>query len=250
MNAPKIKTRSRTIAIIGIIWGVLILAYMLLKGGPSGTGYYLLGEWHALAIGALMFASGVAAMMQPSILVGPRRNGSWWRWIAWGILLIAIALDLGFIAWMATTRAEIEARRVRFSKIKGLLQYSSESESQPYWQQKFVGTDLAGYAANASFRNSRTVTDADLPLLTELPRVQFVDLTGTGITDAGLATLADMPRLRRLRLDATGVTDAGLVHIRKMKNLELLAVNDTKITKSGLKQLSDFKHLKIEAGKM
>jgi hypothetical protein len=80
-------------------------------------------------------------------------------------------------------------------------------------------------------------TDAGLEALKDLPGLQLLDLTDSGITDAGLAHLKNLPKLEWLRLDGTEVTDAGLEHIKGMPQLRLIHLYATHVTERGVADL-------------
>ena len=69
-----------------------------------------------------------------------------------------------------------------------------------------------------------------ISLIRSLEELDFspLDLTKPGftshrsVTDAGLVHLRNLPRLRRLNLSRTGVRGPGLVHLRGMKQLKWL----------------------------
>lgn len=245
MNSPKESNRTEVIAVIGVIWGLLIVGYMLFQGGPRGTDYYLLGEWHGLAIGILMIFSGFATINEWEGPAEPWREKPLLHQLGLASLVLLVAADVAFIAWMVNSRAEVKARRVQFHTLQLMLSNSNSAGMQPDWHKRFIGEDVAGYADAAGF-HGRSIVDGHIPLITKLPRVKFISFRDSGITDSGLAVLADMSQLERLNLDRTEVTDAGIAHLRKLTNLKLLSLEDTKVTQIGLQQLSDLKDLKIE----
>lgn len=77
-------------------------------------------------------------------------------------------------------------------------------------------------------------TDAGLESLKDLPGLQILDLTDSGVTDAGLMHLKDLPKLQWLRLDGADVTDAGLEHIKGMTQLRLIHLYATQVTERGV----------------
>lgn len=81
------------------------------------------------------------------------------------------------------------------------------------------------------------VTDAGLAQLRDLPELEWIDLSDTGISDAGLKELARFPKLRSVALHDTQVTDAGLEHLKRLKQLRHIWLLDTKVTREGVKAL-------------
>jgi hypothetical protein len=76
------------------------------------------------------------------------------------------------------------------------------------------------------------VTDATLKPITNLSRLQELDLTDTQITDASLPLIAELENLHTLRLRGTKITDEGFkTHIAPMPSLRLLDLRDTAVTR-------------------
>ncbi|MFL5330140.1 MAG: hypothetical protein ACJ8C4_14660 [Gemmataceae bacterium] len=61
-----------------------------------------------------------------------------------------------------------------------------------------------------------------------------VVLEGTSITDADLALFHDFPRVQSLDLSNTEITDGGLTYLSNLPSLETLIVINTKISPAGL----------------
>ena len=59
----------------------------------------------------------------------------------------------------------------------------------------------------------RSLCDADLAELKEIPHLTSLNLVGCCITDAGIAHLKDVPTIERLEL-SDGITDTGLEHLK------------------------------------
>ena len=91
--------------------------------------------------------------------------------------------------------------------------------------------------------NRIQVPEKLLKLLAEFPKLEVVDLRGSGITDEGLAHLKDLKGLRKLYLGRTEISDAGLKHIAGLAGLEHLILSESKVTDAGLKQLAGLKKL-------
>ena len=79
----------------------------------------------------------------------------------------------------------------------------------------------------------RSLTDAGLTHLRELPGLERLDLSQTRITDSGLEVLGQFPRLESLTLDDTGVTDAGLTALSRLETLRWLSLGGTRTTEAG-----------------
>jgi|GEM_PF-3194631 len=76
------------------------------------------------------------------------------------------------------------------------------------------------------------ITDADLARLPVLRELRVLLLGGTRITDAGLRTLARFPALTVLDLTDTAITDAGLAQLVALSTLTTLIVSGTRITRA------------------
>ena len=74
--------------------------------------------------------------------------------------------------------------------------------------------------------------------LPDLPHLESLNLSGSGIDDDGLVFVARLRQLQTLNLESTGVTDAGLAHVSKLKFLEHLSLNYTGVTDVGMERLA------------
>jgi hypothetical protein len=62
-----------------------------------------------------------------------------------------------------------------------------------------------------------------------------VSLAGTGVTDDDLSLFLDFPRVQILDLSDTAVGDRGMEYLAGLKALELLVIVNTKISQSAIK---------------
>lgn len=93
------------------------------------------------------------------------------------------------------------------------------------------------------------VTDEDLKLIANWPRICMISLRGTNISDAGLAHLKPLTELRDLTLAETRITDAGLAHLREFKSLQNLDLMGTRVTAAGIRELqAALPELKVVSG--
>ena len=89
------------------------------------------------------------------------------------------------------------------------------------------------------------ISDDDLKLLREFPRLQTLYLHHAPITDAGVMNLKGLSSLTKLDLFDTKVTDAGLEHLAEwMPSLESLELNDNVVTDFGLRFLKGLHRLR------
>ncbi|HEX7379673.1 MAG TPA: hypothetical protein VF278_21295 [Pirellulales bacterium] len=90
---------------------------------------------------------------------------------------------------------------------------------------------LRGIAAIESVQMEATrLTDAALPILTELARLRQLDLARSPITDAGVATLNKLSRLRHLDLSYTDVTPLGVARLAPLPALETVVLDPSQFT--------------------
>lgn len=90
----------------------------------------------------------------------------------------------------------------------------------------------------------RNFSDTDANMLSLLPDVTELDVTGTGLTDAALKPISEMSALQSLKLKGTSITDSGLQQIGKLKQLRILDVGQTQVTDEALRELTELKHLR------
>jgi hypothetical protein len=101
------------------------------------------------------------------------------------------------------------------------------------------------HSANRQVELRSTISNADLFLLSRLPHLRVLRLTGTGIGDEGLVHIKGLTGLRCLYLNATQITDAGLSELRGLHDLRMLYFDRTKVTGKGLVNLRKLKRLEI-----
>ncbi len=95
---------------------------------------------------------------------------------------------------------------------------------------------LRGFAGfdTMNLAGCKQVTDRGLLSLSEMPRLQSLNLSGTGITDQGLLALSHFPGLQTLDLSRTRIDGHGLTHLKQQKFLVQLNLTATKLTDNGL----------------
>ncbi len=108
------------------------------------------------------------------------------------------------------------------------------------WTREAGGTalkDKQGRVIGLDLR-STWVTDADLPAIGEIPKLQSLDLSMTRITDHGVRSLKNATGLQVLKLRyAELVTDEGMAVVRSFKQLKEIDLRGTKITDTTLEFL-------------
>jgi internalin A len=112
-----------------------------------------------------------------------------------------------------------------------------------------VKLDGAGRIVGVDLRSS-WITDADMPLLAQLPHLAYLDLSMTRITDRGMQQLKSAPAIVELNLYyAEQITDEGMAAIKGWKHLKRLNVRGTRITDSTLEHATSVPTLEaLDAG--
>ena len=90
--------------------------------------------------------------------------------------------------------------------------------------------------------NVRCVSDKELAVLCNLPKLIELSLGGTAITDTGLAYLSKLTNLQSLSIPGLNITDKGMDYIGTLHSLEILDISEIKLTR--LKYLQGLKNLK------
>jgi hypothetical protein len=97
---------------------------------------------------------------------------------------------------------------------------------------------LAGVrTAETLFIDSPYITDASMPQIGAMSRVDFLDLSNAPITDDGLRHVAGMRQLHTLQLFCPQITDAGLEHLQGLSLLERLRLDSPRLTPAGVRRL-------------
>ncbi len=87
--------------------------------------------------------------------------------------------------------------------------------------------------------NGNRTTDAYLPAIAQLEKIDYLMLTYAQISDEGLRPLMKLP-LGYLRLDGTPVTDAVIPILQECPTLHNVPVGETKMTPAGKAKLADW----------
>lgn len=87
------------------------------------------------------------------------------------------------------------------------------------------------------FSGCKQITDEGLKYLSNLEKLQYLNLDDTNITDVGLKYLKNLKSLKELDLFYTKVTDKGIQELASVKSLTLLMLHGTKVTQKGIDEL-------------
>lgn len=85
---------------------------------------------------------------------------------------------------------------------------------------------------------SRALTDEGLRHLARLPRLEHLDVSGTGITNRCLDILRELPALRTISLAGTRVTDAGVAQLAHCERLESVSLQGTQTGDGAIRALA------------
>ncbi len=107
-------------------------------------------------------------------------------------------------------------------------------EDVGYLKKQFTLRGLAQLKGLATLRPAiESVTDDDLALLTDMPRLRELILSNSGVTDAGLEHIGKLTQLESLSLGGTKITDTGLLKLRSLVNLKFLYLPENSRTGPG-----------------
>ncbi len=146
------------------------------------------------------------------------------------LLLLMLVASAGF-SWLGIRMRRAAAERAVVAKLDHLGPKVTEIGGR-VWSLDF------------SFCQ-RKPTDDDLALVSELSRLESLNLNGAPITDAGLERLTTLTRLERLSISEAQITDAGLEHLKTLERLESLDLSGVPITDAGLKHLKTLTRLEF-----
>lgn len=85
--------------------------------------------------------------------------------------------------------------------------------------------------------------DAILPLLKEIPEVEYLSISTRRFTNNHAVHLADLHNLRDLNLYRSNIGDEGLKHLLGLKKMRWIPMGETKVTDAGLKIISGMTQL-------
>ncbi len=89
--------------------------------------------------------------------------------------------------------------------------------------------------------NNSQITPAGLSALSHLVSLRGFNLDNvpTAVTDERISVLSQLPRLTYLQVSKTSLTDLCIPELSRLRNLQLLNINSTKITANGVARLSE-----------
>lgn len=115
---------------------------------------------------------------------------------------------------------------------------------------RYSGVTDAQLKRIGEFKNLRSlslegnpVTDETLALISNVQRLEQVDLSDTNIGDGGLIHLVDAVNLNHLCLRGTFITDRGLSNLGNLRSLGYVDLSDTDVSDAGLEKLTHLKNM-------
>ena len=179
-----------------------------------------------------------------------------------------VAREHGFERWSElvafTTSTPVRPSVITAKPIK-LFTADDDEDDRPAWSSRdwsaivsrlkdhgTDGIDAAGEMTDAMIEDvsrlehvsalklggSRGMTDAGMRHLARLPRLRYLDLSGTSITDAGLAVLQELPELETVSLSWTSITDAGVANLAGCERLTGVNLQGTATGDGALRALA------------
>lgn len=107
-------------------------------------------------------------------------------------------------------------------RLGGHVGIDGEAADQPVWMVDLTDVQVA---------------DKTLALLRAFPKLEVLQLHGTGLQDAQLEQIGQLSTLRELSLSDTKISDQGLKHLRGLTRLRHLSLHGTRVSDAGLRQL-------------
>jgi len=124
----------------------------------------------------------------------------------------------------------------------------NRDEAKNYYNSKGIITgEFNGMVDSLDFTGLRkNISDKDLEFLPLFPEVVAIHLSGCkNITNESLRYLSDLDKLEILNLADTKITDAGLKYLKNLKSLKELDLFNTKVTDKGIQELASVKSLTL-----
>ena len=97
--------------------------------------------------------------------------------------------------------------------------------------------DLRNLVARLTSLGARAVWDGD-------GLVSSIAMFGEQVTDRDLADLRQIPGLQQVNLTKTGISDAGMFHISKLESVEVLLLGGADVSDEGIELLGQLSNLK------
>jgi hypothetical protein len=171
------------------------------------------------------------------------------------MLLIVTGVLGVFLGWLGNVCIHTRHQRQVVARIRaaggecGLANLLSDDDAA-MWQKLLrwvVDDDAFAHVVGVYFDPYTVVSDDELDVLTEVPRLQVLELCGPRITDKGLAHIGNLSQIKRLTLYETQVTTTGLSAFPIGKNLEELYLGGGTVNDASLKDINRLTNLRLLA---
>ncbi len=159
-----------------------------------------------------------------------------------------VALEYGFVNWVALRSFVAEPPRAQrlAPKPVGVSPEPSDEPDEALYFGRDWDEALSTLRAkpHSSLRANGQATDDILRDIATIPGVRALDLSGSpGITDDGVLQLSGLPRLEHLDLSGTGVTDRALATLAQLPSLRTLFLRGTRVSDAGMPALASCRAL-------
>ena len=179
----------------------------------------------------------------------PRGTGHLSRWLAFRlrsalVLVLAVAMALGWFAWDLRDRRETKEMILRHS---GLFFYEDEPQTvtqyertnwAPSWLRKAIGEESFHDVTWARIEGEQ-FGDAELERLKRFDRIETLGIVQTSITDDGLRHLRGREALKSLWLGGNWIGDLGIdnLGLETLPNLEVLEISQTLVSEGRVAEI-------------
>ena len=176
----------------------------------------------------------------------PKRR---WTQFSLGTLLVSVTL-LCIGLGLAVVPAERQRRA--FAALEPLgadVWYAEPGErasnwSPPAFLRRWLPRDYFDAVQEVHLRPTGK-GGAGLALLSDLKRLQILQLNDTEVANAELIYLEGLVDLKKLYLDRTQIGDEGLASLQELKKLQVLGLDRTQVTSAGLVHLASLRNMQI-----
>jgi hypothetical protein len=149
-------------------------------------------------------------------------------------IVIVIVIITVLAAFVLGARGRALSREAKIAqaieKLGGLTFYDEEADAKP--RSRFLPRLRA-----VAFYARSSVSDADLALLQDTPKLRELHLGHVPISDQGLYAIRDITSLEGLALSSVPVTDVGLSYLHGLHKLRWVHLEDTLTTPAGIAAL-------------
>ena len=174
--------------------------------------------------------------------------------------LIALFLCISpVMGWLAHKHRQIQRERAALAEIRDIQAKMTapmdawinrpldvESVQLPWWLawdgerdfEQAVGVGFTFGWYDEQFDPETKISDREMRLIADMPRIKRLDIPYSEVGDAGLAHLASLRNLEKLDLSATKITDRGLRHLAHLRSLKELKLNQMALSGAGVQHLA------------